>query len=136
MENKKNLIGFISGHRNITKEEFEKTYAVELKKIIKENSEIKFVVGDYYGVDIMAQNYLIDELNFNSEGITVYHMYNAPRNINPKIKNTVGGFTNDEDRDAAMTKVSDFDIAFVRDNNKWSGTGANILRRHLIKNYI
>jgi hypothetical protein len=32
-----------------------------------------------------------------------------------------------------MTKNSDFDIAFVRDHNKWSGTGANILRRKLLK---
>ena len=39
-------------------------------------------------------------------------------------------FKNDEERDSAMTNVSDFDIAFVK-NGKWkdSGTAINIRRR-------
>lgn len=126
---------FISGHRNITKEEFDNNYAKVLKNIINQPStyNIRFIVGDYYGVDIMAQHYLIDELNFPPDGICVYHMFDKPRNIHPLITNKIGGFTSDEERDAAMTKNSDFDIAFVRDHNKWSGTGANILRRNLLK---
>ena len=81
----------------------------------------------------MAQHYLIDELKFPPEGIYVYHMFDKPRNIHPLITNKIGGFTSDEERDEAMTKNSDFDIAFVRNHNKWSGTGANILRRNLLK---
>ena len=126
---------FISGHRNITKEEFDNNYAKVLKNIINQPStyNIRFIVGDYYGVDIMAQHYLIDELNFPAERICVYHMLDKPRNIHPLITNKIGGFTSDEERDEAMTKNSDFDIAFVRNHNKWSGTGANILRRNLLK---
>lgn len=126
---------FISGHRNITKEEFDNNYAKVLKNIINQPSthNIRFIVGDYYGVDIMVQHYLIDELKFPPEGICVYHMFDKPRNIHSLITNKIGGFTSDEERDAAMTKNSDFDIAFVRDHNKWSGTGANILRRKLLK---
>lgn len=126
---------FISGHRNITEEEFNKNYAEQLS-FIKEHMKkgyYKFVIGDYNGVDIMAQNYLIDNLNIDPEHITIYHMFDSPRNCHPKIKNLVGGFKSDEERDSAMTKNSDLDIAFVRDHNKWSGTAANILRRKLLK---
>jgi hypothetical protein len=94
--------------------------------------DCRFVVGDYYGVDIMAQNYLVDVLGVDPDRITVYHMLEAPRSINPKIKNTVGGFESDRERDAAMTAASSDDIAFVRDNTKVSGTAENILRRHML----
>ena len=60
-------------------------------------------------------------------------MLEAPRNKNKKIINLIGGFQNDEERDAAMTNASCEDIAFVRDNKKISGTGSNILRRYLLK---
>lgn len=126
---------FISGHRDITQEEFEKNYGSIIKNIVDNNSPgtIRFIMGDYYGVDIMAQNYLIDILNFPSDRICVYHMFDKPRNIHPKIENRVGGFSNDEERDAAMTRDSHIDIAFVRDHLKLSGTAMNILRRNLLK---
>lgn len=126
---------FISGHRDITQEEFEKNYGSIIKNIVDNNSPgtIRFIMGDYYGVDIMAQNYLIDTLNFPPDRICVYHMFSKPRNIHPKIENRVGGFSNDEERDAAMTRDSHIDIAFVRDHLKLSGTAMNILRRNLLK---
>lgn len=126
---------FISGHRNITQEEFNNNYGKYLTDLLTKTpstANVRFIMGDYYGVDIMAQHYLIDVLNFPPERICVYHMFDKPRNIHPLIDNRVGGFTSDEERDAAMTRDSDFDIAFVRNHNKWSGTGANILRRHLL----
>lgn len=121
---------FISGHRNITDAEFEFNYQSAINAALYETPNAKFVVGDYYGVDIMAQNYLIDILGVEPERITVYHMFDSPRNINPLIKNTKGGFSNDEERDSAMTEASFKDIAFVRDWTKASGTAQNILRRH------
>ena len=126
---------FISGHRDITQEEFEKNYGSIIKNIVDNNSPgtIRFIMGDYYGVDIMAQNYLIDTLNFPPDRICVYHMFDKPRNIHPKIENRVGGFSNDEERDAAMTRDSHIDIAFVRDHLKLSGTAMNILRRNLLE---
>jgi hypothetical protein len=60
-------------------------------------------------------------------------MFDKPRNIHPKIENRVGGFSCDEERDAAMTRDSHIDIAFVRDHLKLSGTAMNILRRNLLK---
>ena len=124
---------FISGHRDITDNEFELNYQEALNELVSEVPDCKFVVGDYYGVDIMAQNYLIDVLQVDPSRITVYHMLETPRNINEKITHTQGGFKSDDERDEAMTKASIADIAFVRDIKKNSGTAQNILRRFLLK---
>lgn len=125
------MIYFISGHRDITEEEFNNNY----KPIIKELSKNKnnfYVIGDYHGVDIMAQNYLV-KLGCENN-ITVYHMHETPMNLNPKITKLIGGFKTDIERDSAMTNISDIDIAFVR-NSKWdSGTAQNIMRRHSLNN--
>ena len=129
----KNVTYFISGHRDVSQEEFEFNYAPLIELSLSNTPNAMFVIGDYYGVDIMAQNYLVDVLGVEPERITVYHMFDSPRNINPKIKNTVGGFTNDDERDAAMTENSFEDIALVRDENKLSGTAKNILRRYKLK---
>ena len=131
-ENQKQVTYFISGHRDITEEEFERNYMPVLDYVLNTVPDCRFVVGDYFGVDIMAQNYLIDTLNIDQDRITVYHMFEAPRNINPKIENTVGGFESDRERDTAMTLASSEDIAFVRDNTKMSGTAENILRRYML----
>ena len=125
---------FISGHRDITQDEFNINYAPILEHL-SYGGNIKFVVGDYNGLDIMAQNYLIDVLRVDPERITVYHMFESPRNINPKITKTKGGYTSDDERDAAMTTASIEDVAFVRDIKKNSGTAQNILRRHLLKTF-
>jgi len=89
------------------------------------SNDAAFVVGDYYGVDIMAQEYLKAR---NQTDVTVYHMFESPRNYLEGFK-TIGGFTCDEDRDAAMTLASDYDIAYVRANKKKSGTARNLTRR-------
>ena len=133
-EERKTYTYFISGHRDITQEEFDLNYAPVLKHMSL-GCDIRYVVGDYYGADIMAQNYLLDTLNVNPDYVTVYHMLDAPRNVNPKVIHLVGGFKTDDERDAAMTAVSCEDIAFVRDNKKNSGTAQNILRRHMLKTF-
>ncbi len=126
---------FISGHRDITANEFEFNYEPLINFALHENPNAKFIVGDYQGADIMAQNYLMDILCIEPERVTVYHMLDAPRNINPKITKTKGGFKGDEERDAAMTAASSRDIALVRDIKKNSGTAQNILRRHMLKTF-
>lgn len=127
----KNKTYFISGHRDINEEEFTK-YKMKISEVLKEKPDALFVVGDYQGVDIMSQNFLIDELKIEPNRITVYHMFDEPRNINPKITNKIGSFENDEERDAAMTNASFEDIAFIRNHQKLSGTSQNILRRKLL----
>lgn len=126
---------FISGHRDLTEVEFEFNYEPMINKALYDNQDAKFIVGDYYGADIMAQNYLLDIVGLEPERITVYHMLESPRNVNPKVIKTKGGFESDDERDAAMTMASSFDIAFVRDIKKNSGTAQNILRRHMLKTF-
>lgn len=126
----KGIVVFISGHRDLTEEEFEKNYVPKLKEYAADE-KVQFVVGDYHGADIMAQDYLIDTLGINVGRITVYHMFEVPRKVNLGVMNLVGGFESDEERDAAMTAASTLDLAFVRDHTKISGTAQNILRRHL-----
>lgn len=131
-ERKKNLTYFISGHRKLDESRFQKYRDEIYRALAYTDHQALFVVGDYEGCDIMAQDYLVDELGISPERITVYHMFDKPRNINPKITNTVGGFKTDEERDAAMTAASFKDIAFVENHMELSGTGMNILRRHLL----
>lgn len=118
---------FISGHGWLTSEQFNLYYVPVLERILALDADPKFVVGDFKGVDTFAQHYLA--YKGLAEKVTVYHMFSKPRHIADKMHmNTVGGFKSDEERDAAMTAASDFDIAFVfRDN---SGTEKNIMRRH------
>lgn len=126
----KNITYFISGHRNITEEEFEKFYKTTIDMVLDKTHDCRFVVGDYHGVDIMSQNYLLDVMGIEPSRVTVYHMYDTPRNKNEKVVNFVGGFQTDEERDSAMTHNSFEDIAFVRDWTMLSGTAQNILRRY------
>lgn len=123
---------FISGHGNVTEKEFKDNYVPMLLRAAAEDNS-KFVVGDFIGVDIMAQNFLINNLSISPDRITVYHMFGSPRNKNEKIHNVRGGFTSDDERDSAMTENSDYDIAFVKDPDRLSGTAKNILRRHKMK---
>ena len=125
------MIYFISGHRDITKEEFRKYYISKIDRVLKEDKDAKFVVGDYRGVDIMAQEYLVS-LGC-SERVTVYHMFTSPRNIASLDLKTSGGYVDDIDRDSAMTRDSDFDIAFYRRVKGDSGTFQNIRRRGVIE---
>lgn len=126
---KEKRIFFISGHRDITYKEYHELYLPKIQDCI-EKYDAYFIMGDYMGVDIMAQNTLMDVFNYPKEKVIVYHMYDKPRNINPLITQTVGGFKTDEERDYAMSRDSDEDIAFVRWGKFNSGTAQNIIRRH------
>lgn len=125
---------FISGHRNITESDFAKHYIPALQDAWLENpEETIFIMGDYEGVDIMAQNYLLETLQIDPRKVIVYHMFDKPRNCNPLVMETKGGYKTDEERDAAMTSGSDEDIAFVYPGRFDSGTSQNILRRRTMK---
>lgn len=126
---KEKRIFFISGHRDITYNEYTTLYLPTILEKIKEY-DAYFIMGDYEGVDIMAQNTLMNILEYPSEKVIVYHMHDKPRNINPLITQTVGNFKTDEDRDYAMSVNSDEDIAFVRCGRFTSGTAQNIIRRY------
>lgn len=111
---------FVSGHLDLTEAEFAEHYVPVLQAAIREGAF--FVVGDARGCDRMSQEFLRDE------NVRVFHMLEAPRH-NVDDYSTVGGFLNDEDRDAAMTRASHADIAWVRPGRTHSGTARNLTRR-------
>jgi len=126
------MIAYISGHLDLKVEEFDQHYGSLIREAVKRGDT--FVVGDARGTDTMALQYLIPQKPL---GVTLYHMFVKPRTpehvlmaitnqLNLKI---VGGFKSDEERDAAMTAASDYDIAWVRPGREKSGTAKNIARR-------
>jgi len=114
---------FVSGHRYITNAEFQEHYIPKLYRALY-RGPCEFVVGDYQGVDSLAQRYLKGA----KAAVTVYHMFTNPRN-NIGDHPTKGGYKNDIARDSAMTKESDEDIAWVRKGQETSGTAQNVDRR-------
>ena len=118
---------FISGHRDLTQEEFDLNYGIQLDWLITQE-EIEFVIGDYDGCDTMAQEYLTEQ-GFDPSRVTIYHMGDKPMNLVNKRFKTIGGFENDIDRDCAMTNASTYDVAYIRKGKENSGTAQNILRR-------
>lgn len=120
----KSKTAFISGHGDLTTEEFVKHYSPTIDDAIARGIT-HFVVGDFRGTDLMAQTYL----RLQPVEVTVYHMFEKPRN-NPLGYPTVGGFKDDESRDTAMTQASCMDIAWVRPGKENSGTAKNIKRRN------
>lgn len=121
---------FISGHRNLTSEEFECVYIPAIDELIENDENVHFIVGDCEGCDIMAQNYLVDVKKFDPDRISVYIVEKSPKYVNPLIHNIISGFKDDVEKDCAMTENSIGDIAFVRDWKIISGTAENILRRN------
>jgi hypothetical protein len=115
------MIYFISGHLDVSIQEFMDHYLIPIQRgqVLGDS----FVVGDARGLDLLAQEFLR-----GSNKVTVYHMFESPRN-NYGGYATVGGFKSDSERDEAMTAVSDEDIAWVRPGREKSGTAKNLARR-------
>lgn len=120
---------FVSGHLDLSLEEFRDHYAPRIATALTDDVDASFVVGDARGCDLMTQIYLRDH---RAMRVQVFHMLERPRN-NVGGFATVGGFTTDEARDAAMTASSDDDIAWVRPGRKTSGTAANLARRYFTR---
>lgn len=142
-------IAFISGHLDLTNIEFEKYYIDKINNAIINNH--KFVIGNSRGADEMSLNYLLEK-KINPENITIFiFSYDKSRNHEEKYKK-LGlktyksiNYKKPEDRDKDMTKLSTYDILYVRDPettrkmielqgkkydpNFVSGTMKNLLRR-------
>jgi hypothetical protein len=126
---------FISGHINLTVDEFNEHYRDRI--IFLRNLGHRFVVGDARGADQMARKLLKGYAS-----VKVFHIGTTPRGAVYNFE-TVGGFADDESRDAAMTAASDEDLLYIRPpeiykkmlGDKYnpmhiSGTAKNWMRRH------
>jgi hypothetical protein len=138
---------FVSGHCNLTEDEFNTYYKNKLDQAICESNENKFVIGNSEGADTMALEYLLERIYPHL--ITIY--YKKSKN-SKSIEYYLGlgvnlyeGFTSYSKRDGRLTEVSDIDIAWVRpteetiellkkngevyNKNRISGTELNLRRR-------
>jgi hypothetical protein len=119
------IFHFISGHLDLTETEFQLYYRADIDTILENYPDEGFVIGDARGADMLAQQYLWGK----TDRVFVYHMLAQPR-FNAGFE-TIGGFKTDLERDTAMTKASDFDLAWVRPGREKSGTQRNIDRRKM-----
>ncbi len=117
-------IAHISGHYDLSESEFEQHYRPRIDEAIALGDH--FIVGDANGADVAAQRHLYAKLGA-SDRVRVFHMLDRPRH-NVGFA-TVGGFDSDEQRNEAMTRESDYDIAWVRRGFEHAGTARNLLRR-------
>lgn len=120
-------IWFVSGHLDLTPDEFSNHYAGRIVAAFQAGD--RFVLGDAPGCDTMAQQLLAD-LGAEGPQVTVFHMLERPRELVSGFA-LVGGYKTDLERDEAMTRCSDDDIAWVRPvhKKKNSGTAKNLRRR-------
>ncbi len=114
---------FVSGHRNLIPSEFYQYYLPYLDKAIASGHQ--FVVGDAPGADAMVQMYLADRIA--PERVTVYHARHKPRHWHSGF-DVQGDYASQSAKDAAMTAISDYDIAWVRLGKETSGTARNLAR--------
>lgn len=117
----------ISGHLNLSEEEFAEHYIPAIDVAILAGDW--FCVGDAPGADCMAQRYLWKHCEHHR--VTVYHAFAGARNTHGF--KTVGRFPSQTAKDAAMTQASHYDIAWVRAGKEVSGTARNIQRRKQMK---
>ncbi|KAF2501489.1 hypothetical protein BU16DRAFT_426794, partial [Lophium mytilinum] len=109
-------VAFISGHIDITTAQFHTQYASHLDTAIAHGDT--FIMSNAGGADTMGLAYLRDH-GVAPDRITIYmHMPRANRKLNATQKEGYGirvvqGYHNE--RDAAMTEESDYDILWVRD---------------------
>jgi len=121
------MILHISGHLDLTKEEFDCHYKQAIDEAIKK--EKWFVIGDAQGADEMAQKYLYEQ---RYTKVIIFHMFENPRKFMGNFY-VFGGFNSDLERDVAMTLYSNGDIAWVRAGREKSGTAKNLDRRLRLK---
>lgn len=126
----------VSGHLHTTERQFSVHYVPAIDQAIAEGVRL-FLVGGGAGTDAMAQRFLASKCNaFSDLHVAVYDKGSA-NNICAELPlaqvSHYGGFASYPDRDAAMTKASTDDIAFLVMDGKslGSGTMQNLLRRTL-----
>ena len=130
------MIYFVSGHRDLTKEEFDTHYVPLIDEIIRNDVFTEFVVGDWEGCDTMFINFLLEQVDYPP--VTIYHVEEEPRIkyggesvLNCENIYTTKLHTYDE-CDARMTSDSKFDVAWIRPGREDSHTAKNIKRRYNI----
>ena len=72
MTGPKPITNFVSGHLDLTPEEFDAHYRPAIDEALARGES--FVVGDARGTDSMTQHYLRGK----TDAVVVYHMFTSP----------------------------------------------------------
>lgn len=107
---------FVSGHDDITGEEFSQHYVTQLFELMRD-PDVSFIVADAPGCDEIVQLTLAHGAH---DRVTVYHAFENPRKNHGAVDGgnpfpTVGGFSDCDERDAAMIEASNEDLTWLRD---------------------
>ena len=125
---------FVSGHRDLTREEFEEHYAPLIKKVIEYDEWPSFIVGDWEGCDTLFVEHLILEGYLVPFIVTYTDKLRTEKLINRFNKECILAKSEQlntyDECDTYMTKNSDFDIAWIRPGREDSHTAKNIKRRY------
>lgn len=137
---------FISGHRDLSKDEFNSIYVCLINQYIDwlnidqsnlfTSKKLTFYVGDCDGCDSMAIEYIVNNVlpnnpdtyltictcDFDFEGKQSYNF------DNPNI-NIINGFKSHEERDTYMTRETQVDLLYIRPGKWDSGTAQNFVKR-------
>ena len=131
------MVYFISGHRDLTQEEFDMHYAQLIDEIMRNDPFAEFIVGDWEGCDTMSINFLLEQVEYPP--ITIYHVEEESR-VKYGNESVLNGeniynikLENYDECDAQMTFNSTFDVAWIRPGREDSHTAKNIKRRYGIK---
>ena len=84
------MVYFISGHRDLTQEEFDANYVPAIEEAIDNGQttweDCEFIVGDCKGCDQMAAEYIAKYIEENMDDwdcvpctLTIHHMFSEPR---------------------------------------------------------
>lgn len=120
------MIYFVSGHRDLTEEEFNKYYIPKIKDAIWNDKNARFVVADCEGCDTMFINYMLD--NYPEANVTIFILdLSKYKGLFPFTLYVCKSIL---ERDIRMTEESNKDIAFIRKGKENSYTALNILRRN------
>jgi hypothetical protein len=111
------MTAFVSGHTDLTKEEFLQHYVPQLDSAIIQKCH--FVLGNARGADQLALNYLLDR-NVDPSTIVLYCYPSLTSEEKARVLGSqagikiIEGFPSYNQRDSAMTRASTHDIAWVR----------------------
>lgn len=127
------MVYFISGHRDLTKEEFTQHYIPWIIRVMITDPRAEFVIGDWEGCDTMALEFILSQSSYIC--ISIYYVDKLNIRIfgkHPTIfeKVCVYRCKSYDECDSIMTSISDFDIAWIRPGKEDSYTAKNIKRRY------
>ena len=119
---------FVSGHRDLTQEEFDRHYVYLLDRVLADDPYAEFVVGDWEGCDSIFVKYM--EEYYTDARIHIFYVYEPRISEGEFNEYRFHECNNYDDCDEAMTRHSNFDIAWIRPGREDSHTAKNIKRRY------